>query len=164
MWECKCPDQLDRTLNRLFPASSLAQSPCNVRMSSCVNRAGQCPENSQQASGRVFLLIMQLVQNRKKTNTRGWRGRVIYTKTPKKMSDWTDNEIRELLSGRDQRQNRPTNSRNGKRLGCLWPNYKWTTWPRCNLRRVLPPARSSKAPPLAWTLHAVRTRGKPIRW
>ena len=53
VWECKCPNQLDQTLNRLYPASSLVQSPCNVWLSPCVNTAAHFLENSQQAGGHV---------------------------------------------------------------------------------------------------------------
>lgn len=46
-------NQLTWTLTGLYPASSLAQSPCNVRLSPCMNRGGHCPETSQWASGHV---------------------------------------------------------------------------------------------------------------
>lgn len=41
MCERKCPNQLDQILNGLYLASP------------CVNRASNCPENSQQASRHV---------------------------------------------------------------------------------------------------------------
>lgn len=37
MWECKYPNQLPRTLNGLYPASSLVQKPCTVLLILCVN-------------------------------------------------------------------------------------------------------------------------------
>lgn len=56
---------------------TLVQSPCNVWFSSCVNRAGRCLENSRWASGSVKTRRIQ-------TYIRGWRRRIIYTKTPRK--------------------------------------------------------------------------------
>ena len=55
MCERKCPNQSDQTLNGLDPASSLVQSPCNVRLRPCVNTAVNSPENSQRASGLQLL-------------------------------------------------------------------------------------------------------------
>lgn len=40
-----------QALRRIYPASPLAQSPCNIPVSPCVNTAGNCPENSQGVSG-----------------------------------------------------------------------------------------------------------------
>lgn len=37
MWECKYPNQLPRTLNGLYSASSLVQKPCTVLLILCVN-------------------------------------------------------------------------------------------------------------------------------
>lgn len=54
MREHKCPNRLDQTINGLYSASSLVQGLCNIRLRTCVNRAGNCPENSQPASGRVI--------------------------------------------------------------------------------------------------------------
>lgn len=42
--------KLDRTLNRLYLARSPAQNQCYVQLSLYVDRAGNCPENSQQVS------------------------------------------------------------------------------------------------------------------
>lgn len=47
------PKSVDWTLKRLYPASSLLQSPCNVRLSWFVNQAGHFPENSQWVNGIV---------------------------------------------------------------------------------------------------------------
>lgn len=44
MCELECPNQSDRTLNGLYPASSLVRSLCNVRLSPCVNTAVNSPE------------------------------------------------------------------------------------------------------------------------
>ena len=64
---CMCePNHSDWTLNRLYPASSLVQSPCNVQLSPCVNTAGLSPENSQQASRCVDdVSIMQLALDKR---------------------------------------------------------------------------------------------------
>lgn len=51
--EHKCPNQLNWTLNGLYPASYLVQSLSNVRLSPFGNRASHCPDISQQASGHV---------------------------------------------------------------------------------------------------------------
>lgn len=78
MWENKCLHQLKRTIKGLYSASSQVQSLRNVRMSTRVNRAGHCPENSQWDSGRVDdVSIMWLGQNQKNTNI-WWGGRQIH--------------------------------------------------------------------------------------
>ena len=67
--ECKCANQLNWTLNRLYPASYLVQSLCNVWLSLC--------ENSQRV---VDVSIVRLTWNRKDTNIAGQRRAVIFTK------------------------------------------------------------------------------------
>lgn len=88
--ENKCPNQLDQTLNRLYPASSLVQSPCNVRLSPCVHRTDHCPENSQWASGQDDnVSIMWMAQSWENINSWDCRWRVIYTKMAVKISEVT---------------------------------------------------------------------------
>lgn len=142
MWEHKCPNQLNWTLNRLYPASSLVQSPCNVWLSPCENKAGNCPENSQRASRCVDdVSIRWLTYNQKRTNTWGCRRRVIYkmldTHTQKKKSNWRDDKIQELLSVRTKAKIVRQIQRTAR--DCyLWPNYKLATQPRYNPHHALP--------------------------
>lgn len=52
-WGCKCLNELNRTLNRLHPVSSIVHSLCNIRLSPYVKGVGHCPENTKQGSGRA---------------------------------------------------------------------------------------------------------------
>ena len=71
MWERKRPNQLDRTSNSLYPASSQVQSPCNVWLSPKY-------ENSQRASSRVDGVSIMLLAGcgpvllSRKDNIRTW--------------------------------------------------------------------------------------------
>lgn len=94
MWERICPNHLDWTsdlIKVIYTASCLIQSPCNVGLSACVNTAGHCPENSQQASGSVDLGVRRLARNTKNTNIQQWWRRVFYSKTPTKKGQLTQN-------------------------------------------------------------------------
>lgn len=94
--ECKYPNQLDKTLNRLYPASSLVQSLYNDWAHVWIEKVTARRFHSGCV---VDVAIMQLTQNQKNINIRGWRRRVICIRTPMKMSNWRDDGQVRTLSG-----------------------------------------------------------------
>ena len=128
---------------RFYPASSLIQSLCNVRLSPKF-------KNSQQA--RIHkasdAVSRRLAQNRKKTNIQGLRTRVIYTrKSAIKMSNCKDDKIQELYSVRVN----PKIVRQIQERQETWlfmTKLRTGYVMRCHPHDVLPSARSP-APPFA---------------
>lgn len=61
MWEHKCTNQLDLTLNGLYSARSLVQSLCYGWLSPCVKESGNCPLGG----------LMMFLRRQRNTNVRG---------------------------------------------------------------------------------------------
>lgn len=89
--------------------------------------------------------FMRLTWNCKK-NIPGWRRRVIYMTQQQKCLTGEMERFRTSVS-KSKSQNCERNSRNTKRLCCLWPHYEPATWLLCNLCHVLPLHTLSKCEP-----------------